>query len=220
MRGDRAAAQNRSADICDSRNSCSRWEAKYAEIRKKIVHSPNKVVGVGETGLDYRLTTDKGQLTTNKEKAFQRELFGEQIKLAAQLKLPLVIHCRNAWDETFNLLSDVRCQLSNVTGVFHSWTGNWKTAQKALDLGFYISFSGIVTFRNAKDIQEVAQKVPLGRILLETDSPYLSPEPLRGKPNEPKNVKIVAQFIASLREIPFDKIAEVTSRNAERLFRI
>ena len=208
----------------------------------QITKTSDRVIGIGETGLDYRLTTNPStshstlrdgssdsdskssgqlrQLTTDKEKAFQKELFRAQIKLAAQLKLPLVIHCRNAFDETFDLLSVVKCQLSNVTGVFHSWTGDWNAAKKALDLGFYISFSGIVTFKNAKDIQEVAQKVPLNRMLLETDSPYLSPQPYRGKPNEPKNVKIVAQFIADLRGQPFDKIAEVTSRNAERLFGI
>jgi len=203
---------------------------------KEIANSSERVVGIGETGLDYRLTTDKGQLTTDKERAFQKELFREQVKLAVQLKLPLVIHCRNAFDETFDLLSNVKCQLSNVTGVFHSFTGNWQEAQKALDLGFYISFSGIITFKqslrsssaswrtaglkNAKDIQEVASKMPLDRILVETDSPFLSPEPYRKDKNEPKNVRIVAQFIADLRGVSLDKIAEITSRNAEELFRL
>ena len=214
----------------------------------QITKTSDRVIGIGETGLDYYETGDTKQVTSKDDKKNQRELFREQVKLAVQLKLPLVIHCRNAWEETFSLLTrhnhysssgakrnrevpikkfstslstmSSRPNGSNnkLTGVFHSWTGDWNAARKALDLGFYISFSGIVTFKNAQEIQEVAQKVPLDRILLETDSPYLSPEPLRGKTNEPKNVKIVAQFVADLRHLSFEEIAGITSENAGRLF--
>ncbi|MBI2012788.1 TatD family hydrolase [Candidatus Curtissbacteria bacterium] len=211
---------------------------------KQIASTSDKVVGVGEAGLDYRLTnnpsTSSGQarqLTTDEEKNFQRELFKAQINLAVELNLPLVIHCRNGWKEIFDLLSNVKGQLpvrrslgegrSNVAGVFHSWTGDWRAAKKALDLGFYISFSGIVTFKNAPQVQEVAQKTPLERIMVETDSPFLTPEPLRStsprlrgasEQNEPKNVKITANFLASLRDQPSEVVAEATTRNAKELF--
>ena len=197
----------------------------------QIAQSSKLVVGIGEAGLDYRLTADNEQLTTDEEKVFQRELFLEHIKLAKKLKLPLVIHCRNGWNEIFDLLSTVNRQQITNRGVFHSFTGNWTAAKKALDLGFYISFSGIVTFNNAKKIQDVAKKTPLERIIIETDSPFLSPEPIRSmrgstslklrglnKINEPQNVKIVAKFIADLRRLPFKKIAEVTFNNSQKLF--
>ena len=187
---------------------------------KQLAQSSKKVVAIGECGLDYYVTSDMKHVTIDKDKVFQRELFEAQINLAAELDLPLVVHCRNGWSEIFDLLSNVKGQLSNVPGVFHSWTGDWKAAKCALDLGFYISFSGIVTFTNTTDIQEVAKKVPIDRILVETDSPFLSPEPHRGQQNEPKNVKIVAQFIADLRGISFAEISANTSDNAQRLFNI
>jgi len=131
------------------------------------------VVGVGEAGLDYY------PVTTDSEKNFQRDLFETQIKLAVELNLPLVIHCRNAWNEIFGSISKFKVQSSKLTGVFHSWTGDWQTAKRALDLGFYISFSGIVTFKqslrssaspaglkNAPKIQDVAKKCLLRRCLL------------------------------------------------------
>ncbi len=196
---------------------------------RKIAKSSQKVVAIGECGLDYYLGTSE------KEKRFQRELFEAQIKLAIGSDLPLVVHCRNGWDEIFDPISNFQVPNSKLRGVFHSWTGDWVSAKRALDLGFYISFSGIVTFKqslrfssfaklrtagleNAPDVAEVAQKMPLDRMLIETDSPFLAPEPVRGSKNEPKNVTIVAQFIANLRNLPFDKISEVTGRNAEILF--
>lgn len=188
---------------------------------KQTALSSEKVIGVGECGYDIR-TTDNGQLTTNSEKEFQRELFEAQVGLAEELNLPMIIHCRNAWEETFDTLSGKFSLRSNnkMSGVFHSWTGDWEAAQTALDLGFHISFSGIVTFKNAPNVQEVARIMPLEKMLLETDSPYLSPHPLRGSKNEPKNVNITAQFIAQLRNLPVDRIASVTSQNAGRLFGI
>ena len=185
---------------------------------KSLALSSKKVVAVGECGLDYYLANDTRPETGNTEKKFQRKLFTEQIKLATDLNLPLVIHCRNAWDEIFDLIEAKRGPAS--FGVFHSFTGDWSAAQKALDLGFYISFSGIVTFKNASKIQEVAKKMPFERMMIETDSPFLSPEPLRGKHNEPKNVRIIAEFLAHLRSQPIDKIIRASADNAKRLFGI
>ena len=200
---------------------------------KSLALSSKNVVGLGECGLDYYSDT------TDKNKNFQRELFEAQIKIAVDLNLPLVIHCRNGWDEIFELLkttinfssSETKGRMEkfstssnnkifNLRGIFHSFTGDWQAAQKALDLGFYISFSGIVTFKNAKEIQEVAKKMPLERMLIETDSPFLAPEPLRGKQNEPKNVRIIAEFLAHLRSQPIDKIIGASADNAKKLFGI
>lgn len=186
---------------------------------RAIAESSSKVVGIGECGLDYYLGSDMQKATSDKEKNFQRELFKAQLELAAELNLPLIIHCRDGWSEIFDLLSS-NGQGLMARGVFHSFTGNWQAAQKALDLGFCISFSGIVTFGNAGEIAEVARKMPIDRMLVETDSPYLSPEPLRGMKNNPKNVKIIARFIADLRKSSLDTIEEATTKNARRLFGI
>jgi len=182
--------------------------AELVDELKQLARSEN-FVAIGETGLDYYGSTG------DSEKKLQRELFEGQVKLARELDLPLVIHCRNAWEEIFQIISNFK-----LRGVFHCWTGDWRSAKKALDLGFYISFSGLVTFKNAAEIQDVAKKAPLEKILIETDSPFLAPEPVRGSINEPKNVKIVGQFISSLRNQPFEEIANATSSNAERLFGI
>lgn len=190
---------------------------------KQIAKSSDKVVGVGEAGLDYYLEGDKRKETSEKEKEFQKNLFVRQVELAADLNLPLIIHCRNAWDEIFELVRGAtsatsRGRSSNLRGVFHSWTGNWQAAQKALDLDFYISFSGIVTFKNAADLKEVAKKMPLERMLIETDSPFLSPEPLRGRTNEPKNVRMITEFLAHLRSQPINTIIGASADNAKGLF--
>ena len=184
------------------------------ETLKQIAESSKGVVGIGEAGLDYHPDM------TDKDKNFQKELFEAQINLAADLNLPLITHCRNAWEEILSLLTTDYRLRTRLRGVFHSFTGNWQTAQKALDLGFFISFSGIVTFKNASKIQEVAEKIPLDRILIETDSPFLSPEPLRGKQNEPKNVRIIAEFLAHLRSQSINTIIGASADNAKRLFGI
>ena len=183
------------------------------KLLKSLASSSKKVVAIGECGLDYYPDT------TADEKKFQSELFEAQIKLAADLNLPLITHCRNGWEEILSLLS-TDYGLPTPPGVFHSFTGNWQDAKKALDLRFYISFSGIVTFKNAPDIKEVAKKLPLERMLIETDSPFLAPEPLRGKQNEPKNVRIIAEFLAHLRSQPIDKIIGASAENAKKLFGI
>ncbi|MBI4037715.1 TatD family hydrolase [Candidatus Curtissbacteria bacterium] len=189
---------------------------------KQLARSSKKVIAVGECGLDYYLEGEKRVPTVDKDKQFQRELFKKQIDLAVGLNLPLIIHCRNAWDEIFEMISNSknwRGQSSTLKGVFHSWTGGVEAAKKVLELGFYISFSGIVTFKNAPLVQETAKMVTLERMLIETDSPFLAPEPHRGSKNEPKNVKIIADFIAGLRNVSPIDIYSATAANAKRLFK-
>ena len=190
----------------DGKSDIEKYGSLYRciDTLKQIALDSGKVVGVGECGFDVKSDRDPASLKLRgasqlpEIRKFQHELFSAQIELAAELKLPLVVHCRNAWEETFNSISNAKYPMSNIQcrGVFHSWTGDWEAAKRALNLGFYISFSGIVTFKNAPNVQEVARKMPIDRMLLETDSPFLAPEPMRGATNEPKNVKIVASFIS------------------------
>ena len=167
-----------------------------------------KILAIGETGLDYyRL---KGDLE------WQRERFRTHIRAAKQCAKPLIIHTRAASDDTIRVMREEGADA--VGGVMHCFTESWEVAQKALDLGFYISFSGIVTFKSAKELKEVARRVPLDRMLVETDSPYLAPTPHRGKLNEPGFVKHVAEHIAQLRGLAFEEICEATTANFVRLF--
>lgn len=178
----------------------------------RLVDAANhpKVVGIGETGLDYyRL---KGDL------AWQRERFRVHIRAARAAEKPLVIHTRNAAADTLAVLREENA--GDAGGVFHCFTEDWNTAEQALDLGFHISFSGIVTFRNATALKEVARRCPLDRMLIETDAPYLAPVPHRGKRNEPAYVRHVAEEIARLRETVPEEIGRVTSKNFFRLFGI
>ncbi len=167
-----------------------------------------KVVAIGETGLDYcRLT---GDLT------WQRERFRTHIRAARATSKPLIIHTREAAADTLQIMAQE--QASTVGGVMHCFTESWQVAEAALDMGFYISFSGIVTFKNAKQLKEVAQRVPLERMLIETDSPYLAPVPYRGKLNQPAYVKHVAEEIALLRGVSVAEIGARTTENFQRLF--
>jgi TatD DNase family protein len=169
-----------------------------------------KVVAIGETGLDYyRLTGDLG---------WQRERFRTHIRAAREAGKPLVIHTRAAADDTIAVMREEHA--GEAGGVMHCFTETWDVAQQALDLGFHVSFSGIVTFRNAAKLKEVAKRVPLDRMLIETDSPYLAPVPHRGKRNQPAWVRHVAEEIAALRAIPVEAIARATSDNFFRLFGI
>ena len=169
-----------------------------------------KVVAIGETGLDYyRL---KGDLE------WQRERFRAHIRAAKACGKPLVIHTRAAAEDTLKIMHEEGAE--EVGGVMHCFTETWDTAQAALSLGFHISFSGIVTFKNAGTLKDVARQVPLERLLVETDSPYLAPVPHRGKTNRPAWVKHVAEHIAFLRGVSVESIAEATSGNFFRLFRI
>lgn len=188
--------------------------AEVVKKLKEITKSSKKVLGLGECGLDYF------EKTTEAEKIFQRDLFAVQINLAVDLNLPLVVHCRKGWDEIFELLTINNQPSTKLRGVFHSFTGGIDEVKKAADLGFYISFSGIVTFKNAKNITEAIGKVPMDRILVETDSPFLAPEPVRGGQNEPKNVTIIGQFLAEHLNLPTGKIEALTTNNASRLFKL
>lgn len=167
-----------------------------------------KVVAIGETGLDYYYSQDS--------KSIQQESLIMHLQVAEQLKLPTIIHTRDAREDTIGILRQHACKES--VGVLHCFTEDWEMAKKALDLGFYISFSGIVTFKNAKELQEVAKKVPLDRMLVETDAPYLTPAPYRGKPNFPKYTRYTAEFIAQLRNLELEHIARHTTENFFRLF--
>ncbi|ENO89584.1 TatD family hydrolase [Thauera linaloolentis] len=168
-----------------------------------------KVVAIGETGLDYYWQKDAPE--------WQRERFRTHIRAAREAGKPLVIHTRSAADDTLRLMRDERA--GEAGGVMHCFTESWDVADAALEQGFYISFSGIVTFRNAKDLKEVAKRVPLDRLLIETDSPYLAPVPHRGKTNEPGWVVHVAEEIARLREEPLTRIEQACTDNFFRLFR-
>ncbi|CAM8656504.1 TatD Mg-dependent DNase [Comamonadaceae bacterium] len=177
-----------------------------------------KVVGIGETGLDYYRLGDRSIA----DMEWQRDRFRTHIRAARELSKPLVIHTRSASEDTLRLLAEEgECgDSASAGGVFHCFTEDVDTARRALDLGFFISFSGIVTFKSAQSIREVAAMVPLDRLLIETDSPYLAPVPFRGKTNNPSYVPFVAQALAGIRACAVEEIATATSRNFVRLFGI
>jgi TatD DNase family protein len=167
-----------------------------------------KVVAIGETGLDYyRLQGDL---------EWQRDRFRTHIRAAREAGKPLIIHTRSAAADTIRIMHEEHA--AEVGGVMHCFTESWETAVQAMAMGFHISFSGIVTFKNAAALKEVARRVPLDRLLVETDSPYLAPVPYRGKVNRPGWVRYVAEEIARLREVPFEEIARATTDNFFRLF--
>ncbi len=176
-----------------------------------------KVLALGETGLDYyRL---EGRSLADME--WQRQRFRTHIRAARQLQKPLVIHTRNASEDTLAIVKEEGedGSLGSAGGVFHCFTESATVAKAALDLGFYISFSGILTFKNAQDLRDVAAFVPLDRLLIETDSPYLAPVPFRGKTNNPSYVPYVAQQLAELRKLPVEEIGRLTSQNFNHLFK-
>lgn len=174
---------------------------------EKLVNQP-KVVAIGETGLDYKVGLPG-----------QKEIFEKQILLAEKYDMPLIIHIREAQEELMRIL-DSRQNNKGLRGVFHCFSGDQKYLEFVLEKDFYVSFAGNITFKNAENIRELAKLVPLDKILVETDSPFLSPEPLRGSQNEPKNVKIVAQFLANLKGISFEELEKITSSNATKLFNL
>lgn len=167
-----------------------------------------KVVAIGETGLDYYWHKDQPE--------WQRERFRVHIRAARACGKPLIVHTRDAAADTLRLMAEE--DAGGAGGVMHCFTESWEVARAALDLGFYISISGIVTFRNAAQVKEVARQVPLDRLLVETDAPYLAPVPYRGKTNEPAYVRHVAEEVAVLRGLPLETVAEATTRNFFTLF--
>ena len=188
---------------------CER-EGREPSIQELVeIGQQNHIVAIGETGLDYFRVEDE-------DMSWQHQRFINHIEAAKTVNKPLIIHTRSAADDTMEMLK--KQGADKCRGVMHCFAEDWETAKKALDLGFFISFSGIVTFKSATNVQEVAKKTPLDRILVETDSPYLAPVPHRGKTNEPAFVHHTAQFVADLRGITFDKLAESTTQNFFNLF--
>ncbi|HLY98381.1 MAG TPA: TatD family hydrolase [Candidatus Angelobacter sp.] len=188
-------------------------EADYAEMQQ-LAGNP-KVIAWGEIGLDY--------FYDHSPREVQKEVFRRQMELARTARLPIIIHCRptnnseNAWDDTLQMLRD-HWAPSGLPGILHCFTGEWKHAEAALDIGFYISFAGNISFPKAENIREAAKQVPLERMLIETDSPFLAPVPHRGKRNEPAFVVNTAETIAILRGITPEETGEQTRNNFYRLF--
>jgi TatD DNase family protein len=174
-----------------------------------------KVVGVGECGLDYfRIpeTSDKKQVIRK-----QKEAFVVQIQFAKKHQLPLIVHCRDAYEDVLEILN---AEYAGMPGVIHSFTDTWDTAKKFLDFGFYVALNGILTFDKTGKLAEVVEKSPFDKLLIETDAPYLTPPPFRGKRNEPSYVKYVAQKIADIKKIPLEEVGHKTFENAVSLFRL
>ncbi len=179
------------------------------DILLELAEDPS-VVAVGETGLDYYRSG--GDLD------WQRHRFRTHIRAARQIHKPLIIHSRETGDDVMKILTEEKAD--DVGGVMHCYTGDLETARQAIDLNFYISFSGIVTFRNAQELQDVARQLPLDRLLVETDSPYLAPVPNRGKQNQPAYVRHVAEKLAELHQVELPEITTTTTRNYETLFEL
>lgn len=177
---------------------------KDYEILENLVKSNPKIVAIGEIGLDYYWDKD------NKDK--QREVFRKQLEIAERLDIPVVIHSRDAIGETYEILKEYK-----VRGVIHCFSGSLEMAQKFIDLGFLLGIGGVVTFKNSK-LYQVVEQIPLESIVLETDSPYLSPEPNRGKVNESSNIPIIAEKIASIKNISIEEVRNITTLNAIKLF--
>lgn len=170
----------------------------------------SKVIAIGETGLDYYYNSEKLEI--------MRERFANHIRAARIVKKPLIIHTRNAREDTIKIMREENA--ADIGGVMHCFTESLEMAKQALNLNFYISFSGIITFKNAAEIVEVANYVPLDRILIETDAPYLAPVPFRGKQNEPKYVRYVAEKIADIKKVSVELVAEKTTSNFKKLFSV
>lgn len=179
-----------------------------AEELMRMATTP-QVVALGETGLDYHYAPEK--------KDFQKSAFCTHMDVAAELKKPVIIHSRSAVSDTLQIMENYR---DKVVGVLHCFTESWEMAKAAIDMGYYISLSGIVTFRNADSLREVAKKIPSDRLLIETDSPWLAPVPYRGKKNEPKYLPEVAKCIADVRGISPEELGAFTSENFFNLFQV
>jgi TatD DNase family protein len=178
----------------------------YRRLEELLSHP--KVLALGEIGLDYHYDLSPRET--------QREVFAAQLRLAGDKRKPVTIHTREAWEDTMKLLREYP-PASGMRGIFHCFSGGPEELRQALDLGFYVSFAGVVTFPKALNIQEAARQTPLDRILVETDAPYLAPVPKRGKRNEPAFVVETARKVAELKGIPVEQLAEASSRNFERL---
>ena len=187
-----------------------KWKSNSKSLLRRSVQEDKRVVAIGELGLDFFKNDNKSQ---------QIEALIPQMQLAYEMKLPVIIHCRDAANEMIEICNDLSKKDKCPKGVLHCWTGTPKEMNQFLDLGFYISFSGIVTFPKAHEIHDCAKMVPNDRYLIETDSPFLAPVPHRGKRNEPAFVENVAKFMENLRSTELKTIAKESSKNAEELFK-
>lgn len=193
-----------------SPNDIEGFKREDLHVIETLAKSNNKkVVAIGEIGLDYYWNKDNKEL--------QKEVFISQIEIANKLDLPIVIHTREAIYDTLDILKSNKC---NRNGIFHCCPLNKDLIREGLKLGYYISFAGPVTFKNSKNADEVVKMVPLDKMLIETDSPYLSPEPLRGKRNDSRNIKYIAQKIADIKQLDIKEISEITYNNAKRIFKL
>ena len=193
----------------------SRVEVFDYEKYKTLVQN-QKVVAIGECGLDYFRIPREFDKEEVKRK--QRETFIQQIQLAVELKKPLIIHCRNAYDDLIEILKTYNLKPKIYQGVVHFFAGSWQVAEQLFKLGFLISFTGVITY--ASDYDKVIEKAPLDKIMVETDAPYVAPEPHRGKKNEPLYVEYMARKIAEIKKISFEEVAGQTTKNALELFRL
>lgn len=184
-------------------------EENLKELEKLAIAKKNKVVAIGETGLDY--------YWNHSTLSCQMEAFKKQINLARKLNLPLIIHDREAHQDTLKILAE---EAKGLKMLLHCFSGDLDMAKVCIERGYYLGIGGVVTFNNAKTLQLIAKEIPLKKILLETDSPYLAPHPFRGKPNEPKYIPLIAEKIAKIKGISLEKVAEVTSCNAQEFFGI
>ena len=189
-----------------------KWTPELPQTIRHLARSDERVVAIGETGLDFFKADDAD---------IQRQAFWEQLSIAHQLNLPVIVHCRDAAAAAAEMIGQFQQSVGSVRGVMHCWPGTPEETQWFLDLGFYVSFSGIVTFKNARQVKAAAAMVPDHRLLIETDCPFLSPEPCRKeRRNQPAFVRHVAQYLANLREIDFEELSQTTTQNARRLFNL
>lgn len=179
------------------------------DLLRQLAQDP-KVIALGEMGLDYYYSEENKHL--------QQDIFSQQINIAKELKKPVIIHTRQARADTVNILKSQGAQ--SCGGVIHCFTEDYNMAKAVLDLGLYISISGIVTFKNAEELREVVRKLPVDRLLVETDSPYLAPVPYRSKENQPAYVREVCEYVATLKGLSLEKFAEITTDNFQRLFKV
>ena len=176
---------------------------------RQLAQEEDKLLAIGEIGLDYHYLSCPVEV--------QQQVFRQQLMLAEELKLPVVLHSREAEADTLKILTEIPVK---SLGVAHSFTSSFEMARKLVEMGWYLGINGIVTFKNAEDLREVVRWLPLEKMLLETDSPFLTPVPFRGKPNKPAHIPVIATFIAELRDISLQKLAEQTNENAQRLFKL
>jgi len=190
-------------------HDASEFNSSLEQSILELAREQDKMIAIGETGLDYHYMNSSAE---NQQSAFRK-----QLQIAVELNLPVVLHSREAEADTINILKEIPVP---ALGVAHSFTSSLKMARTLLDMGWFLGINGIVTFKNAEDLRELVRWIPMDRLLLETDSPFLAPVPFRGKPNKPAHIPVIASFIAELRKIPIEHLAEKTSENANGLFKI